>query len=381
MGIKIGLVGLGQFGHAWIQPFLNHPFVDELALCDIDAEKLARYAAQFHVKRCYPSLGELCKSDVDAIAIITQHWMHAPQAIEVMESGKHAYSAVPVISLPQGDPMLDWMDKLIATCRRTGMRYMMGETSYYRPQAMYCRAHRADFGKFVQAQGYYMHDVDLPGCNLRDVLRGRHGKDWNMSLAGDPPMHYPTHSIGGFLSAMDTHITQVACLGHEDADYDWFKADHASGNVFGNEMALFKLANGATAYVTEARHIGYAGFEGFSLYGTQASLTEDPAGTKWWDKKSHVALTDAQMRQPLPPEIEAAYRAKCGPEADIYGGHGGSHTYLVNEFVMSLVENRQSVLNAWVAARYFVPGVMAHKSAQKDGAWLDVPDWGDAPNS
>jgi hypothetical protein len=74
------------------------------------------------------------------------------------------------------------------------------------------------------------------------VLHSRHGKDWNMSLAGDPPMHYSTHSIGGFLSAMDTHITKVACLGHEDPDYDWFKADHASGNVFGNEMALFKLA-------------------------------------------------------------------------------------------------------------------------------------------
>jgi hypothetical protein len=244
---------------------------------------------------------------------------------------------------------------------------------------MYCHARRSEFGKFVQAQGYYMHDTDLPGGSLRDVYLNRYGKEWDVSLAGDPPMHYPTHSIGGFLRVMDTHVTKVACLGHEDRDYDWFRKEHVSGNVFGNEMALFKLANGATAYVTEARHIGYKGFEGFNLYGTEATLTDDPTGTMWWDKKSNRPLSVAEMRQPLPKEVEAAYRKKLGPDADIYGGHGGSHTYLVNEFVMSLVEDRQSAINAWVAARFFAPGVMAHKSAEKDGEWLDVPDWGDAP--
>ena len=64
---------------------------------------------------------------------------------------------------------------------------------------------------------------------------------------------------------------------------------------------------------------------------------------------------------------------------DFLGGHGGSHAYLVHEFVTAIAENRQPAVNAWEAARYMVMGVMAHKSALKDGELLDVPDFGDAP--
>jgi hypothetical protein len=46
-----------------------------------------------------------------------------------------------------------------------------------------------------------------------------------------------------------------------------------------------------------------------------------------------------------------------------------------------VAEDRVPAINAWEAARYMAMGVMAHKSALKDGELLDVPDWGDAPGS
>ena len=61
------------------------------------------------------------------------------------------------------------------------------------------------------------------------------------------------------------------------------------------------------------------------------------------------------------------------------GGHEGSHPYLVNEFVEAIANNRRPAINVWEAVRYMVMGVMANKSALKDGETLDVPDWGDAP--
>ena len=45
----------------------------------------------------------------------------------------------------------------------------------------------------------------------------------------------------------------------------------------------------------------------------------------------------------------------------------------------AVAHDRQPAINAWEAARYMVMGVMAHKSALKDGERLDVPDWGGAP--
>lgn len=36
-------------------------------------------------------------------------------------------------------------------------------------------------------------------------------------------------------------------------------------------------------------------------------------------------------------------------------------------------------VNAWVAARYTLPGIVAHDSARQGGARLPIPDFGDAP--
>jgi hypothetical protein len=73
-------------------------------------------------------------------------------------------------------------------------------------------------------------------------------------------------------------------------------------------------------------------------------------------------------------------RLSAQERKDFLGGHGGSHAYLVHEFVSAVAEERQPAVNIWEAARYMIMGVMAHKSALADGETLDVPDFGDAPN-
>lgn len=191
MGISIGLVGLGGFGSAFADLFKSHPLVSRVALCDRESERMETFAAKtswqdgkFNRRDMYGSLEEILKSDIDALVIITQPWLHAEQAIRAMNAGKHVYSAVPLVSLPDSDEILEWCDKLVATCAKSGMRYMLGETTYYRPQTMYCRRRAAagDFGHFVHADAQYFHDVDSPSCNLRDVSRARAnsaaGREW-----------------------------------------------------------------------------------------------------------------------------------------------------------------------------------------------------------
>ena len=143
--LNIGIVGLGQFGVHFVDLYQKHPDVGRVALCDVDAGKLARAAQRFGVSETYDDLDAICRSDLDAIALFTQPWLHAPQAIRVMQSGKHAYSAVPVI-MPEsgsGDETIEWCGRVIDACRSTGMHYMMGETTYFRPETMYCRARPA----------------------------------------------------------------------------------------------------------------------------------------------------------------------------------------------------------------------------------------------
>ncbi|MCF7855227.1 MAG: Gfo/Idh/MocA family oxidoreductase [Candidatus Pacebacteria bacterium] len=417
MGISIGLVGLGSFGSCFAPLFKNHPLVDRIGLCDREAGLLKTftddtfYADKLDGRRdCFTSLDDICQADFDALVIITQPWLHAPQCIQAMESGKHVYSAVPIISIPSNEEILDWCNKLVDTVRRTGQHYMLGETTYYHPQSMYCRRKAAEgaFGSFVYAEGEYMHDVDA-GCNLRQVNRARtssaSGKEWlrmrqeyiNRGLLGGP-MHYPTHSVSGPVCVMRAHAVKANALGYRNTEYDPFFDNQA----FSNEMALFKMSNGAAVRIVEAREMpGLVGedSETFRVFGTRGAFSEN----RWFSierpdfdrldlddltKPERLKLTPAEMFDPLPPEVGLAFKKVMHQDKDENEllsidfqphGHGGSHPYLVHEFVDAVAHNRVPAINVWEAVRYMAMGVAAHESALRDGETVTVADWGDAP--
>lgn len=85
MGISLGLVGLGSFGAAFVDLFAAHPLVDRMALCDREADRVAAFAqrpalqGKLKPADLYTSFDEICRSDLDALAIITQPWLHAPR--------------------------------------------------------------------------------------------------------------------------------------------------------------------------------------------------------------------------------------------------------------------------------------------------------------
>lgn len=416
MGISLGLVGLGSFGSAFAPLFKNHPAVDRIGLCDREADLVKKfaddpfYADKLNPRDCYNSLDEICKADFDALVIITQPWLHAPQCLQALQSGKHVYSAVPVTCIPDNNEILDWCDKLVSAVKSTGLFYMLGETTYYRPQAMFCRrkALEGAFGDFVYAEGEYMHDVDS-NCNLREVQARRtasaSGHEWPPILADytargitSGPMHYPTHSVSGPACVMQAHAVHVNAYGYINRTND----PYFIAKEFSNEVALFKMSNGAIVRIIEAREMaGLVGndTETFRVFGTLGAFSENrwfenrrpsfsPYSLENLPKPTTTNLTDKEMFDPLPPEVELAFkqikhRDKTKEEllsVDFTPtGHGGSHPYLAHEFVDAVASNRQPAINVWEAVRYMAMGVAAHESALREGETVKVADWGDAP--
>ncbi len=400
MGISIGLVGLGAFGSAFAELFKKHPAVDRVALCDREPERVREFAEReswqdkFDERDAYDSLDAICATDLDALVIITQPWLHAPQCIQAMEAGKHVYSAVPIITTPDADEILDWCDRLVRTCEKTGMSYMLGETTYYHPQTMFCKrmAAAGEFGDFVYAEGEYMHDLDA-GCSLRAVQQRREasaaGKEWvelkrmyrERGTRGGP-MHYPTHSTCGPVAVMGAHAVSVVAHGFQNRNRDDFFADDA----FSNETALFTMSNGALVRICEFRECAgsFHDSETFRIMGTRGSFAENVWRSNGRDVPGSAhplatrKLTPEEMRDALPAEVADAWWDTSRESVD-YGGHGGSHAYLVHEFIDAVVNARQPAVNIWEAVRYMAMGVMAHKSALQDGERLQVPDWGDGP--
>ena len=168
---------------------------------------------------------------------------------------------------------------------------------------------------------------------------------------------------------MGAHAVKVWCHGWANRT-----GDEYFGNSFSNEIALFEMSNGATLRICQCREIGHPGREMFRVYGTKGSFEHDA----WHTSLEKKPLTVEDMRDPLPGEVAEAFR-RVSRTSDFYGGHGGSHAYLVHEFVEAIATERTPAINVWESVRYMAAGAMAHQSALKGGQVLEVPDWGDAP--
>jgi len=364
MSVSVGVVGLGMFGPFFIEPLKRHPDVGRLALCDLDEGRLRNAAQRYEVGETYSSLDEICQSGIQALVIITQHWMHAPQAVQAMEAGKHVYTACPCAW------SLQECDQLVETVKRTGQLYMNGETSFFRPETAFCREKfaKGEFGEIVYCEGEYFHDMDH---GLYDVVRNRWGRQYTRDKDGEPPMHYPTHSTSFAISVTGAHMTKVACAGYAMPSDDWYRADTRTGNLYGDEIALFRMSNGAVARIAEMRRIGHPGCERCCIYGTRGSFEWGLAGARWATKDGCEEPYLPLVHEPLPEALQQ-YTTQ---------GHGGAEVYLMNEFVSSVRDERLPRVNVWQAVRYLAPGIVAHQSAIRDGEWLDVPDWGDPPSA
>ncbi len=397
--MKVGIVGTGAFAQNFIPLFKLHPLVEEVILCDLDSDKLAQNMKKHDILKGASSLDDLLHTDVDSIAIFTQNWMHGPQAEKALLAGKNVYSAVPAgISIEE-------VEKLIKAVIKSGKTYMIGETSYYYPQVIYCRQqfNAGKFGKIVYGEGEYYHDMDH---GLYDVKKWRGGKNWK-TIAGIPPMYYPTHSTSCILSVTGAHMTHVSCQGFIDNNEDGLfkKGVNKWNNEFSNESALFKMSDGSSARINEFRRVGHPGTVRMSLFGTEGSFENNRHGAIWVTKEkgAHIMIDDLITCAPNPLKTELAadkeLMAKVQSEdgthlgvAPIHNvkalpveyqgernGHKGSHHFLINDFITCIENKRMPANNVWQAARYMVPGIIAHDSAVKGGVLLEIPDFGNAP--
>jgi len=153
----------------------------------------------------------------------------------------------------------------------------------------------------------------------------------------------------------------------------------------------------------EFRRIGLPRGNGnrMNLYGTKASF-EEQSFAKFWvegeDAARRIDLMDtlACTSVPVPTEereldqalkedffagVSSVHPVQRLPKefAGLRNGHQGSHQFLACDFIEACVNETLPPVHVWEAARYCVPGIVAHESAKQGGVLLEIPDFGDAP--
>ncbi|GAA2752795.1 Gfo/Idh/MocA family oxidoreductase [Amnibacterium kyonggiense] len=341
----------------------------------------------------------LADPTIDAVALFTQRWTHGPLVVQALRAGKHVYSAVPMAVSP------DEIRAIVAAVEETGLTYMMGETSQYNPATVFAREKVAEgaFGRVFYLEGDYLHDMEQ---GFYDAYRFSGGEGWK-ATASYPPMWYPTHSIGGVLGAIPQHAVGVSCVGmHDDTGDGVFDTEVSMfDNDFSNMTALFELDGGGSMRINEFRRVGYPSWtreSRFRFFGTEGSF-EQLARTSVWqtaegvedvteqlETRATMALDDPRLTD-VSPDLRGAFVSGHAPIHDreaerlpaefavAPNGHEGSHQLLVDDFVRAVSTRTLPTVNAWVAARYTMPGQIALESARRGGERLPIPDLGDAP--
>lgn len=403
--MKIGIVGMGAFSDDFVKLFTLHPDVEEVVVADLDETRVQKAMEKHHIKRGYTSYEELLEKadDVDSIAIFTQRHLHGPMIVKALKAGKHVYSAVPI------GCTLEEIEEIVKLAGETRQIYMMGETCYYYPCAIYCREKYAtgEMGKFVYGESQYYHDI----CEMYGDYQRSGGEQWRR-VAGIPPMFYPTHSISMLFSAINEHAVKVSCMGYRDNhEDDIFGEDKNNwANPFSNETAIFQMSGGGIARINEFRRVGINKPSSYitCFYGEkgayECSITnhsyqrgiasgEEPyvedvgplVNTIDYNEDLKNGTMD-MSKDPIsvkyiqgPAKIQDYFRLPKSFRETVSRNHYNSHPFLVDDFVRAVKTGKLPPNNAWESARYMIPGLIAHESALRGGELLDVPDLGDAP--
>ena len=339
--IRVGLVGYGVCKFASAFGFQDHPNVEVAAVSDLEPDRCAGLAKEARCAKTYPSLEELVKDDrIEAVFVATDAPSHAKHVMEVLKHGKHVACAVPACfgSVEDGEKLFE------AVKAARGLKYMMFETSYFHSDLYAMRAifNGGGFGKLTYAEGEYYNYMEQP----IDSYKG-----WRI---GAPPQWYPTHSNAYYVGVGAGSFTEVSCMGIPSRIEHLQPSNNRYKNAFGTEIALFRTSEGGAARMAVSWDTPGSGGEMGRVRGQKASF---------YGKYDGLAPSTADTnRPPLPPTVEP-------------GGHGGSHGYLMNEFVSAILQDRKPLCDIAQALNMTVAGIVAHQSALKDGELLKIPQF------
>lgn len=338
--IRVGIAGYGvcKFGAAF--GFQDHPNVRIAAVTDLFPERCAALAKACRCEKTYPSFEEMIEDDsIEAVFVATDAPSHAQLCVDALKRGKHVATAVPAVF-----GSLEEAEMVFKAVKESGKKYMMFETSAFHRDVFEMREiHKAGgLGKLVYAEGEYYHYSPDP----IDSYKG-----WRIGL---PPQYYPTHSNGYYVCVTGGSFAEVSCMGMPSVVKHLQAANNPYKNPFGTEVALFRTSEGGMARMVVSWDTPGFGGEIGRIRGQKGTFYDKYAGLE--KELPPLALP------PLPPGVQP-------------GGHGGSHGYLMNEFVTAILEDREPLVNVEWALNLTVSGIVAHQSALKDGELMKIPQF------
>ena len=193
--MKIGLAGPGAFGIKHLDGLKNIDGADVSVIIDPNLDHAKDVAEKYGVPNAVDDLGEaLQMDDLDAVILCTPTQLHAEQAIQCMEAGKHVEVEIPV-----ADTLAD-AEAVDAKQKETGLVCAVGHTRRFNPSHQWVH-------QKIQAGELTIQQMDVQTYFFRRT---------NLNALGEPRTwtdhllwHHAAHTIDLFQYQSGEKIVEV----------------------------------------------------------------------------------------------------------------------------------------------------------------------------
>lgn len=366
--VRLGIV---NYGYGTRFYFHEHPNCTiEAIVSDFTGDRLSRLMNNYGTSKSYDTIDELLKDpNIDAVFTSAPIPDRAQEVLKILNAGKH------VLSMDNAAMTLEECRELKETVERTGLIYMMAETSVYRQNTISVQNYYNEgrFGKIFSVDAEYLH----PG--IESLWFDNDGNPtWHR---GFPPILYITHCTSFFTAVTGERLTHVSCLGWGDDSP--ILIDNAYDNPFWNETAQFKSEKGTMVRLRVWRRGAARLTERADWYGDKMSFYSEHAngmGAKLVHASEEFGPDEGgfMVQKPVvePYEQPKYWQGDRLPEPLRHdSNHDGAHPFITHDFIDSILNNRSPDVDIYEALAYTAPGIVAHQSALNGGEWMEIPNF------
>lgn len=182
--MKIALAGAGAFGEKHLDGLKLIDGVEVISLVGRRLEPTQAIAGKYGIPHACTDLAEaLAQPGLDAVILCTPTQMHAAQAIQCMEAGKHVQ-----VEIPLADSLAD-AEAVLAKQQATGLTCMVGHTRRFNPSHQYIH-NRITAGDFAVQQ----MDVQTYFFRRKNMNAKGEARSWTDHLL----WHHAAHTVDLF---------------------------------------------------------------------------------------------------------------------------------------------------------------------------------------
>lgn len=181
--MKIALAGAGAFGEKHLDGLRTIDGVEVVSLVGRRLEPTRAIAERYGIGHACTDLAEALEQDVDAVILCTPTQMHAAQAIQCLDAGKHVQ-----VEIPLADSLAD-SEAVLRKQQESGLVCMVGHTRRFNPSHQYLHAKFASGEARVQQM-----DVQTYFFRRQNINAKGEPRSWTDHLL----WHHAAHTVDLF---------------------------------------------------------------------------------------------------------------------------------------------------------------------------------------